>query len=190
MFGNKKRKQFERLFQPHLDAAYNLARYLSGNANDAEDIVQEAYLKAYRAFDAYTDNNARAWVLTITRNTCYSWLQKNRQNLYQNVPFDEQVNSAVSSAVADSHQIILSPLQQAEDEQLKYQIMQAIEVLPIEYRESIILREMYELSYKEIARITGVPQGTVMSRLARARKRLAKLLAAKQGEQAHNGENQ
>lgn len=183
LFGNKKRKQFERLFQPHLDAAYNLARYLSGNDNDAEDIVQEAYLKAYRAFDSYIDTNARSWVLTITRNTCYSWMQQHRQSLYQSISFDEQSTNNLTEEYFDELQNILSPEQEIEKMYSQHLVVQAIEALPVEYKETIVLREMSGLSYKEIAKVIGIPQGTVMSRLARARSRLAKQWERHKGEE-------
>jgi len=175
LFGKNKRKQFEKLFQPHLDAAYNLARYLCGNAYDAEDIVQEAYLRAYRAFDDYTNDNSRAWILTITRNSCYSWMRRHNMNL--NVSFDEEVNSGDIDTLLSSSAIPQSPEQIAESNSKQQLVRQAIKSLPIEFREVAILRELEELSYQEIGLVLGIPNGTVMSRLARARKRLRILLA-------------
>ncbi len=175
MFGKNKRKQFEEQFQPHLDAAYNLARYLCRNAYDAEDIVQEAYLRAYRAFAEYTDNNSRAWILTITRNTCHSWTR--RHNMYMNVSFDEaSVCGEVDAQLSDSG-IPESPEQIVASESSQQLIRLAIESLPVDFREAVVLRELEGLSYREIALVLGIPEGTVMSRLARARFRLRELLA-------------
>jgi RNA polymerase sigma-70 factor (ECF subfamily) len=174
LFGNNKRKRFEILFQPHLDAAYNLARYLCRNDYDAEDIVQEAYLRAFRAFDEYTDDNSRAWILRITRNTCYSWMR--RQPTETTIVFDEENHSAASDEEKDGA-AALQPLEKIiANDQSQQLIRQAIDSLPAEFREVTILRELEGMSYLEIAGIVGIPKGTVMSRLARARKRLSQLL--------------
>jgi len=176
MFGNSKRRRFETLFQPHLDGAYNLARYLCGSAQDAEDIVQEAYLRAYRAFGGYNNSNSRAWILTITRNACYSWMRKHNASIH--VPFDEEVHS-VENSVLFSTTTQGEPLELiAEGECRRRQVRLAIESLPLEFREVTVLRELEELSYQDIGRVLDIPQGTVMSRLARARKRLRELLKA------------
>ena len=171
---NNRRKQFEKLFQPHIDAAYNLARYLCGNAYDAEDIVQEAYLRAYRAFSDYKNDNARAWILTITRNTCYSWIRKNNINI--NVPFDEEINSTENLTLISDSAISKSPEQMLENHDIQSLVRQAIKSLPIEFREVAVLRELEGLSYHEIGLILDIPKGTVMSRIARARSRLRDLL--------------
>ncbi|MEE9492393.1 MAG: sigma-70 family RNA polymerase sigma factor [Gammaproteobacteria bacterium] len=173
MFGNGRRKQFEKLFQPHLNAAYNLARYLCGNAFDAEDIVQEAYLRAYRAFANYNDENSRAWILTITRNTCYSWMRKYHMNI--EMSFNEELDSTEIEGMP-ACSIPQSPEQLAESACCQRQVREAIKLLPIAFREVIILRELEGLSYREIAAVTGNPQGTVMSRLSRARQQLRQLL--------------
>lgn len=170
LFVDKKRRQFEALFQPHLDAAYNLARYLCGNSTDAEDIVQEVYLKAYRAFDNYANDNSRAWILTITRNTCYSWWRKNKNNAGQ--VFDDN-----SYSPGNHHQDFFathneSPEKFAEHADLQQYLKSAIAALPIEFREVFVLRQLEDLSYDEISTILDIPRGTVMSRLARARARL------------------
>ncbi len=158
---------FEQTVVSNLDAAYNLARWLTRDDRDAEDVVQEACLRAFRFFDSFHGGDSRAWLLTIVRHTCYTWLRKNRA--HELVAFDEELDSVETG---------LNPedlLLQNADSQL---LRKAVEELPIEFREVIILRELEGLSYKEIASITGVPLGTVMSRLARARKRLQHGLTA------------
>jgi len=155
--------RFERMVVPHLDAAYNLARWLTRDAHDAEDVVQESYLRAFRAFGSFHGDDARCWLLTIVRNTCFSWLSKNRirtRELFPDVDMPE-----VASDTFDPQ----APLIREADQAL---LREALEELPAEFREVIVLRELEELSYKQIAEITTVPIGTVMSRLARARRRL------------------
>ena len=175
MFGNNKRKQFEKLFQPHLDAAYNLARHLCGNAYDAEDIVQEAYIRAYRAFGNYSNDNSRAWILTITRNTCYSWMR--RHSMDTGISFDEDIHTPVIDDQR-TNAAVLRPMEKLiDDEDNKQLIRHAIESLPVEFREVTILRELEELTYQEISTVLGIPKGTVMSRLARARNRLREILS-------------
>jgi RNA polymerase sigma-70 factor (ECF subfamily) len=151
---------------PHLDAAYNLARWLTGNETDAEDVVQEAYLRAFKFFGGFHGDNSRAWLLKIVRNACYTWRQHNRVHDLA-TEFDEQVHSGES----ETPEIIV--LQTVDTHVLKH----ALEALPAEFREAVILRELEGLSYKDIANIAEVPVGTVMSRLARARKRLQQSLA-------------
>ncbi len=158
-----KRAQFEQTILPHLDAAYNLARWLISNDQDAEDAVQEAYLRAYKYFSSYQGGNSRAWLLAIVRNTCYTWLQANRaQEL--TVDLDEELLGA--EAEGDD------PEQHAQTRADQQTVRRALEGLPAAYRELIVLRELEAMSYKEIASIAGVPMGTVMSRLARARRQL------------------
>jgi RNA polymerase sigma-70 factor (ECF subfamily) len=157
---------FEVFVVPHMGAAYNLARWLTRNDHDAEDVVQEAYLRAYRFFDAYHGGDFRAWLLTVVRNTCYTWLRQNRK------PFavlDEDM-AELDSARSNPETLLLRNI----DANL---LRRAIEDLPLEFREAIVLRELEGLSYKEIAAIACVPLGTVMSRLARARDRLQSKLA-------------
>ena len=154
---------FEEAVMPHLDAAYNLARWLMRNEHDAQDMVQEAYLRALRFFGGFHGTDARAWLLTIVRNTCYTWLKRK-----QGPEFLGDFEEAVMTKESDE-------LDPESSHELKVQtqlINEAIEKLPVEFREVVILRELEELSYKEIAAITGIPIGTVMSRLSRARKRL------------------
>ena len=154
---------FEEAVMPHLDAAYNLARWLTRNEDDAQDMVQEAYLRALRFFGGFHGTDARAWLLTIVRNTCYTWLKRSR-SVQLSVDFDEVVLTKESDEPDPEASHVLKVRAQL--------INEAIEKLPIEFREVVILRELEELSYKEIASITGIPIGTVMSRLSRARKRL------------------
>lgn len=155
--------RFEQFVLPHLGAAYNLARWLTSNDTDAEDIVQEAYLRAYKFFGGFHGTDGRAWLLTIVRNTTYTWLQQKRSPQLTTV-FDEEIHSVESD---DSNPETL--LMQNLDSQL---LRQSMEALPLEFREVMILRELEGLSYKEIADVADIPVGTVMSRLARARKRL------------------
>ncbi len=155
------RAQFEQTVLVHLGAAYNLARWLTRDDHDAEDVVQEACLRAFRFFDSYRGGNSRAWLLTIVRHTCYTWLQTNRA--HDLTAFDEMLDNADPGAGPE--ELVLQSVDQQS-------LRRALEELPVEFREVLILRELEELSYKEIATIAGVPLGTVMSRLARARKRL------------------
>ena len=152
---------------PHLDAAYNLARWLTRNPDDAKDMVQEAYLRAFKFFDALRSADSRAWLLTIVRNTCYTWLQQNRPRDLS-TPFDEDIHSGESDS-ADPATLVLKS---ASHQMLK----EALEELPAEFREVVVLRDLEGFSYKEIAEIAKIPPGTVMSRLARARERLKQLL--------------
>lgn len=158
---------YEEALLPHLDAAYNLARWLTRDDRDAEDVVQEAYLRAFKHFDSFKGGDARPWLLAIVRNTYYTWIQRNRAPEAATT-FDEESDVHISD-VPDPETILL---QEANKQILR----RALRKLPAEFREIIVLREFEELSYKEIADVVGVPVGTVMSRLARARKRLAQLV--------------
>jgi RNA polymerase sigma-70 factor, ECF subfamily len=159
---------FEQVVLPHLDAAYNLARWLTRNDHDAEDVVQEAVLRAYRFFDGLR-GEARPWLLAIVRNACFTWLQTNRPA--DTVGFNDGVADLLP---ADDD----GPEVQAARNCDRRMINEAIGALPEHFREVLILRELEDLSYKEMARIADVPIGTVMSRLARARRRLAESLRA------------
>ena len=161
-------KAFEQTVLPHLDAAYNLARWLAGNDHDAQDVSQEACLRAFKFFGSFRGENARAWLLTIVRNTFYNWLQKNRPSGMTGELDDEAL--AVEDVSVNAE---LVHLRQADAETVR----RAIGELPVEFREMIVLREMEGFSYKEIAELSAVPIGTVMSRLARARKQLQTRLA-------------
>jgi RNA polymerase sigma factor (sigma-70 family) len=147
-------------------SAYNLARWLTGNDRDAEEMVQEAYVRAYRFYNSYLGGDLRSWLLTIVRNTCYTWLQQNRK---PSVVLDTDM-AGFDGAEPNPVTLLLRNI----DAKL---LRQAIEDLPLELRESIVLRELEGLSYREIAAIACVPLGTVLSRLARARERLQSKLA-------------
>ena len=157
------RPRFEDAVLPHLNAAYNLARWLTRNDQDAEDVVQEAYLRAWKFFGSFRGGESRPWLLTIVRRTCYTWLQHNRGQETV-TEFDDERHS-VANEEANPETLLLHRVQ-------AHELRQALEALPMEFREVIVLRELEDCSYKEIAAITDVPLGTVMSRLARARQRL------------------
>jgi RNA polymerase sigma-70 factor (ECF subfamily) len=159
---------YEQKVLPHLDAAYNLARWLAGNDHDAQDVAQEASLRAFKYFESFHGENARAWLLTIVRNTFYNWHKKNRPPEIAGPLDDEALAVEDVSANADNSNLWLADVDA---------VRRAIAELPVEFREMIVLREMEGLSYKEIAVLSDVPIGTVMSRLARARKRLQQRLA-------------
>jgi RNA polymerase sigma-70 factor (ECF subfamily) len=145
---------------PHLPAAYNLARWLTRDDHDAEDVVQEAYLRAFRFFDGFQGGDGRAWFLAIVRNTCYTWLHRNRPP-EPTAPFDEALPGLSNE--------VLGPDELLQRSDARAALHQALEELPPEFREAVVLRELEALSYKEIAAVTGAPLGTVMSRLARGR---------------------
>jgi RNA polymerase sigma-70 factor (ECF subfamily) len=160
-------ERFERIFVPHLDAAYDFARWLSRDERTAEDICQEACLRAFKSLDTFQGESGRAWLLTIVRNTYYTWFTKNKADAAA-IPFDEDgtVAGAELEASVESMERIL------QQRDARRRVNGALEQLPQEFREVIVLRELEDFSYKEIAEIAGVPIGTVMSRLARARKLL------------------
>jgi RNA polymerase sigma factor (sigma-70 family) len=154
---------FEEAVLPHLDAAYNLARWLTHNAADAEDVVQEAYLRAFRFFGGFHGEEGRSWLFAIVRNTRSTWMQHNRSPELT-IPLDDELHK-IESKDLDPEALLL----QSADTQM---VRQALEDLPVEFREVLVLRELEEMSYREIAGITDLPLGTIMSRLARGRKRL------------------
>ena len=166
-------ERFEQVVLPHLDAAYNLARWLIRSPADAEDVVQEACLRALRFFDGFRGGDSRAWLLKIVRNTCYSWVKKNRPTELSD-EFDETVHSGEILGT-DAEAKLVS---RANSEHVR----KALETLPAGFREVLVLREIEELSYKEISDVTGVPMGTVMSSLSRARQRLREELGAAAGK--------
>jgi RNA polymerase sigma-70 factor (ECF subfamily) len=160
--GNLSQHNFEQIFLPHLDAAYNLARWLLRNDQDAEDAVQEAYVRAFKAFTRFRGGDGKAWFMTILRNVCYTMIKKLRSHETPE-PFDEEIHQTVGEA--DMQEAFR---QKANAESLHT----ALEKLPDEFREVIVLHDLEGLAYKEIASAVGIPIGTVMSRLARARERL------------------
>jgi RNA polymerase sigma-70 factor (ECF subfamily) len=164
---DERRRRFELLALPHLDAAYNLARWLAGNAADAEDVVQEAYLRAYRFFDSWQGGDIRVWLLTIVRNSFMTWVRENRSSRLEFVADDNESTAGReetlwSQAPKDPETLLLQDLDAAA-------VTRLVESLPHDYREVLVLRELEDLSYREIAEVAGVPIGTVMSRLTRAR---------------------
>ena len=164
--------RFARLVLPHLGDAYSLARWITGSRADAEDVVQEACLRAFRAIGGVADGSARPWLLTIVRNTAYTWLRKNRPSAILVVEDLEAVENAQAvpgdpdSQTPETTLIAKTDAAALED---------AIAAVPMPYRETMILRDVQGLSYREIAEVTGVPIGTVMSRLARGRGQLLRI---------------
>lgn len=167
--------EFVRHVMPHLDAAYNLARWLTRNDDDAEDVVQEAFVRAYRFFDSLKEDDARPWLLAIVRNTGYTWLRKNRPSdvvaLDDASTIAEDTPTAGHSSPSDSNPEVV--LLQSATRKL---VNQALEDLPVGFREVLVMRELEDLSYKEIASVAGIPIGTVMSRLSRGRELLRQVL--------------
>jgi RNA polymerase sigma-70 factor, ECF subfamily len=168
---------FEATMLPHLDAAYNFARWLLRHDQDAQDAVQDAFLRAYRAFDRFRGGDGRAWLLTIVRNVCYSRLRDSRRHAAVET-FDDDAHSGVD----DHAELNAVAWREIRAERLQ----QGLEELAPEFREVIVLHEMEGLAYREIAAIADVPIGTVMSRLARARRKLQNaLLSRAQKESSH-----
>lgn len=159
-------RRFEEVVLPHLDAAFNYARWLTRNEADAEDVVQDAYVRALRFFSSLRGDNARAWLFTIVRHTWYGRFSP-RESAHEVSVFDEMSNEPAES---------LNPEALMLQRQTVDEVRSALEQLPVEFREVVVLRELEGLSYKEIATVTGIPIGTVMSRLARGRQRLLTLL--------------
>ena len=155
---------------PHLDAAYNLARWLTGNDADAQDVVQEAFLRAIRFFDGFRGGDGRPWLLAIVRRTCFTWLEQHRGHR----------PGAVLDEIVDEH--APCPVEVLLSAECRREVHEALARLPVEYREVLVLREIEGLSYKEISVVTELPPGTVMSRLSRARERLHADLARRLAE--------
>ena len=181
MSGEQDKARFRDVVMPHLADAFTLARWISGNRTDAEDILQEACLRAYRGIGGFAGGSARAWVLTVVRRTAYTWLMKNRSPMLVSI---DDLGAAESAEVelkdGGNGAKGLTPeaelIAKADAEQLKT----AIAALPLEFRETLVLRDVQGLGYREIADITGAPIGTVMSRLARARRRLFTAMSTQQ----------
>jgi len=156
-------KLFEEIILPHLNAAYNLARWLTRNEDDAQDVVQEAYLRAFRFFDGYKGGDGKSWLLAVVRNTCFTWLRHEQREM-TNEPFDETAHSSNRQASSQEEKLV--------DASEMTVLRNCIEMLPLDFREVLVMRELEEMSYRQISAITCLPIGTVMSRLSRARKRL------------------
>ncbi|KVR04796.1 RNA polymerase subunit sigma [Burkholderia ubonensis] len=164
-------RRFDALMSPHMHAAYNVARWLARNDQDAQDIVQDAYVRAFRFIDRFDGDDARAWLLSIVRNVFFTWYRQNRRRTAESLSLDDD---AAAPELSDDG--CLSPetlLMRAQD---RWQVVKALESLSVEHREVVVLREIEGFSYKEIASIVGVPIGTVMSRLGRGRRQLAAIL--------------
>jgi RNA polymerase sigma-70 factor, ECF subfamily len=173
----EERRQFEETFLPFLDAAYNLARWIVQHDQDAQDVVQEAYLRAFKGYQGFRGGNGRAWLLTIVRNTAYSWLNKHAAD-GRLVPYEEEKHAEIISLGQSAKEVVT--------EKRKEYLQNALLRLPIEYREVILLFEFEGLSYKELAVALGIPVGTVMSRLSRARRRLQQEFTHIGGAEAAN----
>lgn len=159
--------RFNESVLPYLDAAHNLARYLLRDGHEAEDAVQDAFLRAIRYFDGFRGGDGRAWLLSIVRNTCFTRL-RDRRAAGENVEFDEEIHTTGDEAPGADAEL--------ERNATARSVREGLEGLAVEFREALVLRELEGLSYKEIAQVSGVPIGTVMSRLARGRKQLLQLL--------------
>ena len=166
-------QRFEAAMLPHLDAAYNLARWLLRDEQNAQDVVQEAYLRAFRFFDSFRGGDARPWLLSIVRNACFTWL---RERGHDHLEFDEERDSDQRDPAL--HEALEGPVRLLERKLERAQVNAAIATLSPLFREVVVLREMEALSYEEIAQVVGIPAGTVMSRLSRARSMLRAALAA------------
>jgi RNA polymerase sigma-70 factor (ECF subfamily) len=186
VFGEQARRtRFEAAALPHLDSAYNLARWITRNEDDAQDVVQDSYLRAYRFFDGFRGDAIKPWLLAIVRHTAFSWLRRNRPK--------ELAAFADETAMWEKADPALAPTGPADPEaelmarDARERLDQLLEGLPPQFREVIVMRELEELSYKEIAEVAAIPIGTVMSRLARGRKLLQEAWTARQAEEERNG---
>src|ERR1700722_3249127 len=174
----EKLRRFEEQISPHLKSAYNLAKWLTRSHEDAEDVVQEAFLRAFSAFDSLRGEDAKPWLLTIVRNTSMTWLKRNR-NAGAAIGLEETLEDPIERSPDPEERLLISCDRQ--------QVRQALEQLPSEFREAVVLREMEGLSYKEISASIGVPIGTVMSRLSRGRDWLKRILSAPQSVKPEEG---
>ena len=166
------RERFERLVLPHMDAAYNLARWLTRDDESARDVTQEAFLRAFRFRDGLQGEDARPWLLAIVRNTFFTALKEAKSVALSHEEYDDEVHGNLSEAADALFQRPISPEAAVSAQADRKRLQACLERLPVAYREVIVLRELEELSYKEIATIVDAPAGTVMSRLARARRQL------------------
>lgn len=165
---------FEQIVLPHVEAGWNLARWMTHDAHDAEDVIQEASLRALRFMNTFRGEDGRSWFLAIVRNLCHG-LHRQSRGRDKTVPLDDQIEVLEPTT--------LPPLEKMEKASDIHQLRQAIERLPLEYREALMLREFEGLSYKQIASVAGIPMGTVMSRLARGREKLVELMTAAADQQ-------
>ena len=167
--GAPKLELFEEIMLPHLNAAHNLARWLTRNEHDAQDVVQEAYLRALRFFDGYKGGDGKSWLLAVVRNTFLTWRHRKKPELTTEV-FDEGTHTSTQRGAGQEERLV--------DADKMTVLQKCIEILPLDFREVIVMRELEELSYRQIAEIAHLPVGTVMSRLSRARRRLEECAAA------------
>jgi RNA polymerase sigma-70 factor (ECF subfamily) len=176
----RRRTRFEAVVLPHLDAAYALARWLTKNDADAADVVQEAMLRAFRYFDSYREGDAKSWLLKIVRRSCYNWLERNRPAATVSLADESELDHFADSAAAavGGTEALLSNRSDLR------RLDRLIEALPAPLREAIVLRELQQMGYREIAEVAGVPIGTVMSRLSRARAALLRAWDAKENSHA------
>ena len=170
-------RDFEARVLPHLDAAFNLARWLTHDHHVAEDMVQEAYLKAFRYFDSARQGDVKPWLMGIVRNNCYTWMQEKRI-VQQQVDADDDL---VNTLPTPDHGLGQEPGRSLDQGRLRKRVNEAIGALAPPFREVIVLRELEGLSYEEIAQIASIPIGTVMSRLSRARAELKTALSVLKG---------
>lgn len=166
-----KLEMFEEVILPHLNAAHNLARWLTRNEQDAQDVVQESYLRAFRFFDSFRGRDGKSWLLAVVRNTCFTWRRQEKPSTQ--VPFDEVTHSVNVHEPNQEDSLV---------ESSKIRVLRdCIEMLPPDFREIIVMRELEEMSYRQISDVACLPVGTVMSRLSRARKRLEKCATGRRG---------
>jgi RNA polymerase sigma-70 factor, ECF subfamily len=174
------RTRFDRVVLPNLEDAFAFARWLAGDRTDAEDILQEACLRAFRAIGTFSGGNARAWLLTIVRRTAYSWLEKNRSRVQVAMDDLNSEERALAERGGDQDSFRATPEAELIAKTDGTRLEAAISALPLEFRETFVLREIQGLDYRAIAEVTATPLGTVMSRLARARRRLTDTLGTQQ----------
>ncbi len=188
MIDGRPQSAFTEAVLPHLDEAYNLARWLTGSRSDAEDVVQEALLKAFKYFSGLRGSDARPWLLTIVRRACFSWLRANRPRQLVFTDEDAALEAQNRATVVTLHpRAADTPESLLSEKEVKAQLNAAVEALPPHYREVVVLRELHNLSYKQIADIAEIPVGTVMSRLARARNVLLNRMKGAIQDEVANG---
>jgi RNA polymerase sigma-70 factor (ECF subfamily) len=163
---------FEEIILPHLNSAYNLARWLTRNEHDAQDVVQESYLRAFRFFDGYHGGEPKAWLLAVVRNTCHTWRRREKRDVTK-VLFDEADHTPTLDTPNAEERLVEATKMDT--------LRNCIETLPVEFREVLVMRELEEMSYQQVAEAASLPVGTVMSRLSRARKRLEECAGRRKG---------